>query len=123
MRGWLADPEQADWQPMWLVLLGASGDAEDARRNNEQLESAWMANDASRVVALLTARIEKEGNRGVAWLEEHYIRDRNRTLEEIKAAVAALSVHGEPVLPETRGMSNEYLKACRPTAQATAISP
>lgn len=169
LRACLADPAQAFAQPMWIVLLGTSGDADDARRTNEQLEAAWKKNDASLIAALLTARIEREGDKGVAWLEDHYIRDRERTLEEIQAAVAALGVQGgasdtlrprilaacrtmlterrplsglvardlaawgewsadshyqtllasgEPVLPETRGMINEYLKACRAAANA-----
>ncbi|RFC53019.1 MAG: hypothetical protein DVB22_000092 [Verrucomicrobia bacterium] len=167
LRAWLADPAQAYAQPMWIVLLGASGDADDARKANEQLEAAWKANDASLLAALLTARIEREGDEGVAWLEVHYLRDRDRTLEEIQAAVAALGVQGEasdrlrprilaacrvflaerrplsglvardlaawrdwsaaahyqtllasgePVLPETRGRIQEYLKACRAAA-------
>lgn len=170
LRAWLADPAHAYAQPMWIVLLGASGDAEDARRANEQLEAAWKKNDASLVAALLTACIEREGEKSVDWLEEHYIRDRERTLEEIQAAVAALSVHGEaspalrprifaacrtliaerrplsglvagdlaawrdwsaeshfetlltsgePVLPETRGAINDYLKACRAALSST----
>lgn len=95
LRGWLADPAQAYAQPMWIVLLGASGAAEDALRTNEQLDAAWKKNDASLVAALLTARIERGGDKAVAWLEQHYIRDRERTLEEIQAAMAALSVQGE----------------------------
>jgi hypothetical protein len=174
LRAWLADPAQAYAQPMWIVLLGIAGDAGDARRMNEQLEAAWKKNDAPLVAALLTSRIEREGDNGVAWLEDHYIRDRDRTLEEIQAAVAALSVQGEasaalrprilaacrtliaerrplsglvardlaawhdwsaeshyqtllasgePVLPETRGMINEYLKACRTAAKPAASTP
>ncbi len=169
LRAWLTDPAQAYAQPMWIVLLGTSGDAGDERRLNEQLEAEWKKNDAPLVAALLTARIEREGDKGVTWLEDHYIRDRDRTLEEIQAAVAALSVQGEasatlrlrilaacrtliaerrplsglvapdlaawkdwsaeshyqtlltsgePVLPETRGVINEYLKACRTAANA-----
>ena len=92
LRAWLLDPGQAYAHPMWVVLLAVSGDADDARELNEKLDAAWRTNDATLVAALLTARIEREGEAGVAWLEEHYIRDRDRTLDEIQAAIAALSV-------------------------------
>jgi len=109
LRAWLLDPAQSFASPMWLVLLGVSGDAEDARHMNEQLEAAWKKNDASLTAALLTARIEREGEKGMVWLEEHYIRDRERTLEEIQAAVAALSVQGEA----SATLRPRILAACR----------
>ncbi len=109
LRAWLLDPAQSFAAPMWLVLLGVSGDADDARRMNEQLEAAWKKNDAALAAALLTARIEREGEKGVAWLEEHYIRDRERTLEDVQAAVAALSVQGEA----NAALRPRILAACR----------
>jgi hypothetical protein len=94
LHAWLLDPGQSYAQPMWNILLGVCGNGDDARRTNEQLETAWKNNDAGLVPALLTARIEREGEAGVAWLEDRYIRDRDRTLEEIQAAIIALSVQG-----------------------------
>jgi len=94
LRTWLADPAQTYAQPLWIILLGVCGDADDAQRTNTHLETAWKNNDASLLAALLTARLEREGAAGVAWVEDHYIRDRDRTLEEIHAALAALSVQG-----------------------------
>lgn len=174
LRAWIVHPALAHARPMWIVLLGVAGDAADARWNNQQLDAAWQNNDASLAAALLTARIEREGEGGVTWLESHYIRDRERTLEEIKAAVIALGVQGEaipglrprilaacrtliaerrplsglvardliawqewsaeshfqtlltsgePVLPETRGMINDYLKACRAAARPASMTP
>lgn len=94
VRAWQLDPGQGYATPMWWVLLGVCGDAEDGRRANRALEEAWTTHDTSLAAALLTARIEREGASGVAWLEKHYIRNRDRTLDEVKASVAALAVHG-----------------------------
>ncbi len=109
LRAWLLDPAQSFAAPMWLVLLDVSGDADDARRMNDQLEAAWKKNEASLAAALLTVRIEREGEKGVAWLEDHYIRDRDRTLEDVQAAVAALSVQGEA----NAALRPRILDACR----------
>ena len=109
LRAWLLDPGQAYAHPMWVVLLAVSGDADAGRELNQKLEAAWRTNDATLVAALLTARIEREGEAGVAWLEEHYIRDRDRTLDEIQAAVAALSVQADA----SESLRPRILAACR----------
>jgi hypothetical protein len=109
LRVWLADNTQAYAHPLWIVMLGIVGDAQDMKDVNGQLAAAWRANDATLLAARLTARIEREGDGGVAWLEKHYIRDRERMLEEIQAAVTALAVQGaanEPLRPR-------ILSACR----------
>lgn len=100
VRAWQLDPGQAYARSLWWIVLGIAGDAEDVRNLNEQLGVAWASNDAFSAAALLTARIEREGRAGVTWLDEHYLRDRDRTLDEVKAAVAALGVHGDasPIL-------------------------
>jgi hypothetical protein len=94
LRRWMADPTRAYAQPLWIVLLGISGDEADASRRNHQLRAAWESNDATLLAALLTARMEHEGASAVTWLENQYILDRDRTLDEVLAAVTALSVHG-----------------------------
>jgi hypothetical protein len=94
LRIWSADPSQAYAKPMWIVLLGVSGTMEDAGAIRGQLESAWSKNEAALIPSLLTARIEQEGAAGIRWLEQHYIQDRDRTLEEIKGAMIALGVQG-----------------------------
>ena len=109
LRTWLADPSQAYAKPMWIVLLGVSGTEDDARAVRKQLKTAWSKNEAPLIPSLITARIEQEGTVGIKWLEEHYIRDRDRTLAEIRAALTALSVHGNA----NEQLRPHILAACR----------
>jgi len=109
LRVWLADSAQAYAHPLWVVLLGINGDAGDAKHLNEKLEAAWQTNDATQLAARLTARIEREHAEGIAWLEAHYIRDRDRMLEEIQAAVTALAAQGSA----NETLRPRILSACR----------
>ena len=123
LRRWLTDPSREYARPMWIVLLGVSGKEEDKKWVRKQLETAWSKNEASMIPALLTARIEREGGAGIEWLEENYIRDRNRTLSEIKGAVAALSAHGtatEQLRPRILAAYQTLLSERRPLSGLVA---
>ena len=123
LRSWLADPSQGYAKPMWIVLLGVSGTEKDTRWVQKQLETVWSKNESPLIPALLTARIEQEGTVGIKWLEEHYIRDRDRTLAEIRGATTALGVHGtanENLRPRILAACRTLLKDRRPLSGLVA---
>tara|TARA_R110000850_G_scaffold49672_8_gene122302 strand:- start:2042 stop:3103 length:1062 start_codon:yes stop_codon:yes gene_type:complete len=89
------DGKAADYQrPFYYTLLGVCGDAGDAASINQMIDSMWTTNGYRMLPALLTAKLEFEGEPAVEEIEARYFRDRNRTLPEIEAAVLALRVHG-----------------------------
>ena len=94
LRRCLADPELAARQPLCLLLLGISGNAQDAATLEERLQAAWQSGDAANLSSMLAADLELSGAARVAWVESNYLADRKRSTPEIKAALLALSVHG-----------------------------
>jgi hypothetical protein len=94
LRRCLADPELAARQPLSLLLLGISGNAQDAAALEERLQAAWQLGDAANLSSMLAADLELSGTARVAWIESNYLADRKRSTPEIKAALLALSVHG-----------------------------
>jgi hypothetical protein len=104
LRRCLADPELAARQPLYLLLLGIAGNAEDAAALEERLQAAWQSGDAANLSSMLAADLELNGATRVAWVESAYLADAKRSTPEIKAALLALSVHGHAsgVIPRER---------------------
>jgi hypothetical protein len=104
VRGWLANPMLVGRQPLYLVLLGIAGNAQDAAALEQGLEAAWKSGDATHLGAMLAAILELRGAARMAWVEERHLRDRARSAPEINAALLALSVHGNAngVIPRER---------------------
>jgi len=104
LRRCLADPELAARQPLCLLLLGISGNAQDAAAIEQRLQTAWQSGDVSNLSSMLAADLELSGAERVAWVESNYLTDRKRSTSEIRAALLALSVHGNAngVIPRER---------------------
>ena len=94
LRQWLADPQLAAQEPLCLLLLGISGNAEDAAAIEQRLQAAWESGDTTNLGSMLAADLELRGVERVAWVESNYLADPKRSPLEIKAALLALSVHG-----------------------------
>jgi hypothetical protein len=94
LRSWLADPELAGRQRLYLLLLGVAGNAQDAAALEQRLDAAWKSGDAANLAPMLVADLELRGAARMAWVEEKYLRDRTRLLPEMQAALLALSVQG-----------------------------
>jgi hypothetical protein len=94
IRRWLADPDLASRQPLYLLLLGVAGDARDAAWLERRLDAAWTAGDAANLGAMIVADLELRGAHRVTWVDQRYLTDRKRSSREVEAALAALSVHG-----------------------------
>ena len=95
VRRWLGDPALASRQSMYLLLLGIAGDAKDAARLESRLDAAWQAGDATNLGSCIAADLQLRGPARMAWVDEHYLRDRKRATPEIEAALLALGAHGD----------------------------
>ena len=94
LRRCLADPELAVRQPLCQILLGISGNAQDAAALKERAQAAWQSGDAANLSSMLAADLELNGAARAAGIDSNYLADAKRSTPEIKAALLALSVHG-----------------------------
>lgn len=95
LRAFVAAPGRAEWRPSYILLLGFAGDAGDAAAIDAQLGAGLARQDATDLAALLAADMELRGPDRVAWVEATYLAERGRSLPEVEAALAALSVQGD----------------------------
>jgi len=104
IRRWIADPERLARQPLYLLLLGIAGDAQDAAGLEQRLEAAWASRDPANVSPMIAADLELRGVSRMAWVDEKYMRDQGRSTRELEAALLALSVQGNSngVVPRER---------------------
>ena len=104
VRRWVADPQRVARQPLYLLLLGIAGNAQDAAGLERRLEAAWTSSDATNVGPMIAADLELKGPARMAWVDERYMRDQRRSTRELEAALLALSVQGNAngVIPRER---------------------
>ena len=103
LRTWLEDSATPERHPLWFVLLGLCGNEDDdAGFIAERVHAAWEAGKDTNLAAMLSAQIELTKASGMDFIDRAYICDRNRTLEEIQAAISALSTVGREGPPELR---------------------
>ena len=95
VRRWLADPELAPRQRLYLLLLGFAGNTQDAAALEQRLEVAWKSGDATNLGPMLAADLELRGEARMSWVDDKYLRDPQRSSREIEAVVLALGVHGD----------------------------
>ena len=94
IRHWLADPTLGTRQPLYFLLLGIAGDAQDAARLERQLEVAWESADATNLGPMIAADLQLRGPGRADWVDTRYMGDHKRSTRELEAALLALSVHG-----------------------------
>jgi len=95
VRRWLADPDLAARQRLYLLLLGLAGNAQDAAALEQHLEAAWKSGEATNLGPMLAADLELRGETRMSWVDDKYLRDPKRSSREIEAVVQALGVHGD----------------------------
>lgn len=91
---WLDLPDLAARRPLYTLLLGMVGSEATAAALAQRLLASSRLQSAAEVSAMLAAYLEIRGSSGVAWLEQHYLLDMQRSELEVQAALMALSVHG-----------------------------
>ena len=95
VRRWLVDPDLAARQPLYLLLLGFVGNAQDAAVLEQRLDAAWKSGDATNLGAMLAAHLELRGDARMRWVDDKYLRDRQRSTREIEAVILGLGAHGQ----------------------------
>jgi hypothetical protein len=94
IRKWVDDPTLADRQALNTLLLGIAGGPQDAERLEERIVAAWKSKDTTNLGAELAADLELRGPSRVAWIEQKYLVDHDRTVPEIQAALLAMGEQG-----------------------------
>jgi hypothetical protein len=94
IRRWIADPRLTARQPLYLLLLGIAGDAQDATALELRLEALWTTRDATFLASMIAADLQLRGPSRMAWVDTKYMGDRLRSTRELEAALLALSVLG-----------------------------
>lgn len=94
IQRWIADPTLMARQPLYLLLLGIAGNAQDATALERRLEASWVAGDTTNLASMIAADLQLRGPSRMAWVDAKYIGDRLRSTRELEAALLALSVLG-----------------------------
>jgi hypothetical protein len=93
VAAWLDDPKLASRSAPYTLLLGFAGGPADAARLELRLDAASQTHNAANLAAMLTADLELRGLARIGWVEETYLTDRGRSMEEIEAALLALDAN------------------------------
>lgn len=94
IAGWLSDPARRSRYPLYYLLLGLVGRAEDAAMLEEALPRQDPLRSAKELSAMLAAMVALRGSSGLAWVERRYLQSADLADDEVQAALLALSVHG-----------------------------
>jgi hypothetical protein len=125
LASWTNDPKLAPRRAAYTLLLGIAGDPDTANAIEQSIDTAIKTRDTTNLSALLAADLELRGASRVDWLETTFFADRQRTLQEIQAALLALSVHGgaDGTIPRTRVIEayRYFIKARSPMAGFVAM--
>lgn len=103
LLSWIDTPEltslrvamRAARRPLYAMLLGIAGVPTTVATLESKLLSGSRTENQADVAGLFAALLELRGNAGVMWIELNYLGDKQRSDNEIQAAIAALSVHGD----------------------------
>ena len=82
------------WHPLYLLMLGASGNEEDCNYIANKLEQLQKYSGVTNLSALATAYVECTREKGISKLETLYFDREIRTRSEIEAIQAAFSEYG-----------------------------
>jgi hypothetical protein len=80
---------------LYITLLGKCGGEYESTLLKQWIDERSASGNSGDLAALLAAHAELNGEETVRFIEESYIRNRDRKLDEIIEAVAALSLHGQ----------------------------
>jgi hypothetical protein len=90
----LRDPMFIEWRSLAVLLLSQSHETKDRRYIIDSFNLAEKFNLVKNLGAWTAAFIELEGAAAVAFIQDHYFRDPQRSKEELVEVVKALSLHG-----------------------------
>ncbi|MEM6569821.1 MAG: hypothetical protein AAF957_15530 [Planctomycetota bacterium] len=90
----LGDWRRAEWHPLYILVLSTSDHTEDREWIRRSFDTSARLSMTRGLDAWAAAYVEIAGVEAIEAIEEQYFRRADRTPEELKAVVQALSVHG-----------------------------
>lgn len=93
LRAFLNNIRLFEWHALYILLLAQSEDEQAHRHIEDQVRSAARSGTATKLAAWATAWIEIDPEAALEFLEANYLTNSERTRDEMKAVLAALSVH------------------------------
>lgn len=93
----LLDASQLDSKrrSLYITLLGTCGGKHESVLLKQWIDDRWKNGSSGDLAALLAAHAELNGEQTVQFIEDSYLRNHDRKLDELIEAVAALSLHGQ----------------------------
>lgn len=95
LAAWTQDGALAARRPLYLLLLGLCGGPADAGRIARELAARRPSADPYDLAALIAADLELRGASRLPAIERTWLLDPARAPADVRAAIVALSVHGE----------------------------
>ena len=87
--------EYFKWRSLAILMLAQDADVETRKLIKDRFEVCCKFAVTTNLGAWAAAFIEIEGTSAIDLIQDHYLRDTNRTEEEIQAVITALSIHGQ----------------------------
>ncbi|MEP4078460.1 hypothetical protein [Haloferula sp.] len=94
LRAFLNDFRYAEWHALYILLLAQSDDPTDQQRIISAVESNADYSITLQTAAWATAFIELKEIQALEFFDQRYLKDPNRSIDEIRVILAAYSVHG-----------------------------
>lgn len=90
---WLERADLEARHPLYALMLGFGAQEAQALAFQQRLLKTSVRAPLPTVSALMAAVIEARGSAGMAWVQEHYLHNGQRTDAEVQAALLAVRVH------------------------------
>lgn len=91
---WVQDSTRTARWPLYYLLLGLSGAAEDAVALERRILERRSQSSVSELSAMLAALVALRKSAGLGWLEQNFLTSQSTPDAQVQAALLALSVHG-----------------------------
>jgi len=96
LLGWINDhviPSQR--RSLYITLLGFCGQEREKQLIRQWIDDRWENRNSADLTVLLASHAELHGEETIRLIEQSYLLDPNRKLDELIAAVDALRLHGQ----------------------------
>jgi urease accessory protein len=96
---------------LYITLLGFCGGQRESTLFKQWIDERWKNKQSGDLAVILAAHVELNGEATVQFIEQSYLQNRDRKLDEIIEAVAALRMHGEAdgKIPRARIQASYHL--------------
>jgi hypothetical protein len=107
----LQDPFYIEWQNLYILLLGMSGEYSDVEFVRQQMADNVRFGISQNLPAWTTALAEIDGRTAIKWLEYNYFKAPGRSQAELLGVMKGLSASGAG-RPDLRGpIAASYARA------------